>query len=675
MAEKEKFFITTAIPYTSRKPHIGNTYEIIMCDAIARYKRLLGNDVFFLTGTDEHGLKIEEAAKESGITPKEYVDNITGELQKIWAMMDISYDKFIRTTDDYHVKAVQKIFRKLYEQGDIYKGEYEGWYCTPCESFWTETQALAENGEHICPDCGRPVQKSKEEAYFLKLSKYQERLEKYIDEHPEFIEPEARKKEMVNNFIKPGVQDLCVSRSTFTWGVPVDFDDKHVIYVWIDALSNYITALGYDVDEKGELFKKYWPADVQVIGKDILRFHTIYWPVILMALGEPMPKKIFGHPWLLVGDEKISKSKGNAIYADDLARLFGTDAVRYYVLSEMPFLQDGSITYENFIAKFNSDLANTLGNLVNRTVSMVNKYFDGVIPAATVATDFDADLIATVEGGVKAVSEKLDTFHVADACDEIMAILRRLNKYIDETMPWALAKDESKKDVLGTVLYNLIEGIRICATLLFPIMPGSSEKIVSQINDGEVKIGVTTWQDAEKFGKKIPDGAKVNPAPVGMFARIDEKQKMVEIFGEAALNAPKEEKPAKEKKEKKEKKAPAPHVYPDEITIDDFGKVKFICAKVCECVPVEGSDKLLKLTLADGTDTPRQVVSGIAKAYAPADLIGRKVIVVANLKPAKLRGVDSNGMILAAGEEQSDGSEKITVAFLDDSIKEGTVIR
>lgn len=671
----EKFFITTAIPYTSRKPHIGNTYELIMCDAIARYQRLLGKDVFFLTGTDEHGLKIEEAAKESGISPQEYVDNITGELKKIWELMDISYDKFIRTTDDYHVKAVQKIFNKLYEQGDIYKGEYEGWYCTPCESFWTETQALSENGEHICPDCGRPVQKSKEEAYFLKLSKYQERLEKYIDEHPEFIEPEARKKEMVNNFIKPGVQDLCISRSTFTWGVPVEFDPKHVIYVWIDALSNYITALGYAVDEKGELYRKFWPADVQVIGKDILRFHTIYWPVILMALGEPLPKKIFGHPWLLVGDEKISKSKGNAIYADDLAGHFGTDAVRYYVLSEMPFLQDGSITYENFIAKFNSDLANTLGNLVNRTVAMINKYFDGVIPKSTVTTEFDADLIATVEHGVKAVAEKLDTFHVADACDEIMAVLRRLNKYIDETMPWALAKDESKKDELGTVLYNLIEGIRICATLIAPIMPGTAKKIATQINQpGAEIITVTTWQDAEKFGKAIPNGTKVNPAPEAMFARIDEKQKLTEIFGADALNTSKEtEEPKKEKK--KEKKAHTEPEYPAEISIDDFCKVKLICAKVLECEPVEKSDKLLKLTLCDGTDAPRQVVSGIAKAYRPEQLIGKKVIVVANLKPAKLRGVDSNGMILAAGEMQPDGTEKITVSFLDDSIKEGTIIR
>ena len=674
MSEKETFFITTAIPYTSRKPHIGNTYEIILCDAIARYQRLLGKDVFFLTGTDEHGLKIETAAKEAGITPQQYVDNITGKLKEIWELMDIRYDKFIRTTDDYHVKAVQKIFRRLYEQGDIYKGEYEGWYCTPCESFWTETQAKGENGEYVCPDCGRPVQKSKEEAYFLKLSKYQKRLEQYIDEHPDFIEPEARKKEMVNNFIKPGVQDLCVSRSTFKWGIPVDFDDKHVIYVWIDALSNYITALGYAVDEKGELFRKYWPANVQVIGKDILRFHTIYWPVILMALGEPLPKKIFGHPWLLVGDEKISKSRGNAIYADDLAGYFGADAVRYYVLSEMPFLQDGSITYETFIAKFNADLANTLGNLVNRTVAMVNKYFGGVIPAPSRATAFDADLAATVESGVASVSASLDTFHMADACDGIMAVLRRLNKYIDETMPWALAKDEAQKDVLGTVLYNLVEGIRIAATLLAPIMPKASEKIVSQINDGDVKIGVTTWQDAQTFGKAFPEGARVNPAPTALFARLDEKAKLAEILGEDADKtdaAPKAEKQPKDK----EKKKPQEHEYPAQITIDDFGKVKLICAKILTCEPVEKSDKLLKLTLNDGTDTPRQVVSGIAKAYKPEDLIGKKVVVVANLAPATLRGVESNGMILAAGEKCEDGSEKITVTFLDDSVKEGSVIR
>ena len=673
MSEKGKFYLTTAIPYTSRKPHIGNTYEIIMTDCIARYKRLSGYDVFFLTGTDEHGLKIEEAAKADGISPQQYVDNITGELKGIWKTMNISYNHFIRTTDDYHVKAVQKIFKKLYDQGDIYKGEYEGWYCTPCESFWTATQVEEKDGVCLCPDCKRPVSKSKEEAYFLKLSKYQKKLEDYIESHPDFIEPEARKKEMVNNFIKPGVQDLCVSRSTFTWGVPVDFDPGHVVYVWIDALSNYITALGYSVDEKGENYKKYWPADVQIIGKDILRFHTIYWPVILMALGEPLPKKIFGHPWLLSGVEKMSKSRGNVMYADDLAARFGTDAIRYYVLAEMPFLQDGSITYGNIIAKYNSDLANTLGNLVNRTVAMINKYFDGVIPSPSAATEFDADLKSVLESEAKKVSECLDTYHVADATDEIMTLLRRLNKYIDETMPWALAKDESKKDVLGTVLYNLIEGIRMAATLIYPFMPETAEKIIAQINaDGTANIGITTWDDALTFGKAVPAGAKVNAAPEALFARLDEKKLLTELLGPDE-NAEGEKKP--EKKEKKEKKAkheiPEP---PAEIAIDDFFKVKLICAKVTECVPVENSDKLLKLTLNDGSDAPRTVVSGIAKFYAPSDLIGKKVALVANLAPAKLRGVESNGMILAAGEETPDG-EKVTVTFLDDSIKEGSRIR
>lgn len=673
MSEKGKFYLTTAIPYTSRKPHIGNTYEIIMTDCIARYKRLSGYDVFFLTGTDEHGLKIEEAAKADGISPQQYVDNITGELKGIWKTMNISYNHFIRTTDDYHVKAVQKIFKKLYDQGDIYKGEYEGWYCTPCESFWTATQVEEKDGVCLCPDCKRPVSKSKEEAYFLKLSKYQKKLEDYIESHPDFIEPEARKKEMVNNFIKPGVQDLCVSRSTFTWGVPVDFDPGHVVYVWIDALSNYITALGYSVDEKGENYKKYWPADVQIIGKDILRFHTIYWPVILMALGEPLPKKIFGHPWLLSGVEKMSKSRGNVMYADDLAARFGTDAIRYYVLAEMPFLQDGSITYGNIIAKYNSDLANTLGNLVNRTVAMINKYFDGVIPSPSAATEFDADLKSVLESEAKKVSECLDTYHVADATDEIMTLLRRLNKYIDETMPWALAKDESKKDVLGTVLYNLIEGIRMAATLIYPFMPETAEKIIAQINaDGTANIGITTWDDALTFGKAVPAGAKVNAAPEALFARLDEKKLLTELLGPDE-NAEGEKKP--EKKEKKEKKAK--HEIPEppvKIAIDDFFKVKLICAKVTECVPVENSDKLLKLTLNDGSDAPRTVVSGIAKFYAPSDLIGKKVALVANLAPAKLRGVESNGMILAAGEETPDG-EKVTVTFLDDSIKEGSRIR
>lgn len=673
MSEKGKFYLTTAIPYTSRKPHIGNTYEIIMTDCIARYKRLSGYDVFFLTGTDEHGLKIEEAAKADGISPQEYVDNITGELKGIWKTMNISYNHFIRTTDDYHVKAVQKIFKKLYDQGDIYKGEYEGWYCTPCESFWTATQVEEKDGVCLCPDCKRPVSKSKEEAYFLKLSKYQKRLEDYIESHPDFIEPEARKKEMVNNFIKPGVQDLCVSRSTFTWGVPVDFDPGHVVYVWIDALSNYITALGYSVDEKGENYKKYWPADVQIIGKDILRFHTIYWPCILMALGEPLPKKIFGHPWLLSGVEKMSKSRGNVMYADELAARFGTDAIRYYVLSEMPFLQDGSITYGNIIAKYNSDLANTLGNLVNRTVAMINKYFDGVIPSPCGATEFDADLKAVLESEARKIGECLDTYHVADATDEIMAFLRRLNKYIDETMPWALAKDESKKGLLGTVLYNLIEGIRMAATLILPFMPETAEKVICQINaEGTKNIGITSWDDALVFGKAIPEGAKVNASPEALFARLDEKKLLAELLGPDEQTEGEKKPEKKDKKDKKTKhEVPEP---PAEISIDDFFKVKLICAKVTDCVPVENSDKLLKLTLNDGTDSPRTVVSGIAKFYTPQDLIGKKVALVANLAPAKLRGVESNGMILAAGEE-TPGGERVTVTFLDDGIKEGSRIR
>ncbi len=663
MSDNKNFYLTTAIPYTSRKPHIGNTYEIIMTDAYARYKRKTGHDVFFLTGTDEHGLKIETAAKEMGISPKEYVDNITGELIGIWKKMNISYDKFIRTTDESHVKAVQKIFTRLYEQGDIYKGEYEGWYCTPCESFWTETQLV----DGKCPDCGREVQKSKEEAYFLKLSKYQKKLEDYIESHPGFIVPEARKKEMVNNFIKPGVQDLCVSRSTFTWGVPVEFDNKHVIYVWIDALSNYITALDYAVDEKRELFKKYWPAQLQVIGKDILRFHTIYWPCILMALGEELPETIFGHPWLLSGIDKMSKSRGNVMYADELAEIFGTDAVRWYVLSEMPYLQDGSITYEMLINKYNADLANTLGNLVNRTAAMVNKYFDGVIPNLCEKTEFDEDLQNCVNNGVNAVFEKLESLHIADATGEIINILHRLNKYIDETCPWILAKDMEKEPVLKTVMYNLVEGIRICSALIYPFMPETSEKIISEINNPDNKelVCVENWDNDLRFGKKIPDGAKVNPAPAPLFMRLDEK-KIAEIMGvgkEEPKKAQKEEKPKEKKQQTKEPE------FPSEITIDDFAKVKLICAKVLECEPVEKSDKLLKIKLFDG-EGERQVVSGIAKFYSPDDLIGKKIILVANLKPVKLRGVDSNGMILAAGTD-----EKITVAFLDDSIAEGSVIR
>ncbi len=658
---KEKYYLTTAIPYTSRKPHIGNTYELILTDCVARYKRLCGYDVFMLTGTDEHGQKIEDAAKEAGISPQAYVDNITEELKGIWKRMNISYDKFIRTTDDYHVKAVQHIFKKLYDQGDIYKGEYEGWYCTPCESFWTETQAA----DGKCPDCGREVKKAKEAAYFLKLSKYQKRLEEYIESHPDFITPEARKKEMINNFIKPGVQDLCVSRSTFTWGVPVEFDPGHVIYVWIDALSNYITALGYDVDEKGELYQKNWPADLQIIGKDILRFHTIYWPVILMALGEPLPKQIFGHPWLLSGMDKMSKSRGNVMYADYLADLLGTDAVRYYVLAEMPYLNDGSITYEMLVSKINADLVNTLGNLVNRTVAMVNKYFDGYIPAPTAMEALDSELTDVITAGIRQTTEKLDTLHIADATDEIMTVLRRLNKYIDETMPWALAKDESKKERLGTVLYHLVEGIRVCAVLLYPFIPESAEKILVELTHPEntEKLAIDDWSKAS-FGHTYPAGSRVNPTPTPLFMRIDEKEFM------ARLEA---DRKAAEKADKATAKADkAKSAEPEEATeigIEDFMKVRLICAQILECEPVPKSDKLLKI-IADDGEGRRQIVSGIAASYKPEELIGKKVILVSNLKPAKLRGVESNGMLLAAGTENG-----VVVSFLDDSIKPGTVIR
>ena len=647
--QKEKFYITTAIAYASRKPHIGNTYEIILTDAIARYKKLRGYDVYFLTGTDEHGQKIEDLAKEAGISPKQYVDNVAGEIREIWDLVGADYDKFIRTTDDYHEKAVAGIFKKLYEQGDIYKSEYEGLYCVPCESFFTETQAAGG----ICPDCGRPVQKTTEEAYFFKMSKYADKLTKYIEENPDFISPEPRKKEMINNFIKPGLQDLCVSRSSFKWGVPVSFDDKHVIYVWIDALSNYITALGYDPDneKQPELYNKYWPADVHIIGKDILRFHTIYWPIMLMALGEPLPKRVFGHPWLLFGADKMSKSKGNIIYADDLVRHFGVDGVRYYVLEEMPFAADGSITYESIIDRYNANLANNLGNLVNRTLAMTGKYFESVVPSGDFREALDDELVAAFEEAKKNYCELMDNFKLADAIEEVFGLLRRANKYIDETTPWILAKDEAKKARLGTVLYNLLETIRISAVMLSPIMPSTAKAIFEVLPTDKCDFASIDSFGALECGTTI--GASAH-----LFDRIDEVKKMEEINAEIAerakANAP------EEVIEKPEGVA--------QIGFDDFMKVELRVAKVLECESVPKAKKLLKLQLDLGYEK-RQVVSGIAKFYKPEDLIGKKVILVTNLAPATLCGVESNGMILASGEEE------IKVVFLEDSAKLGDRIR
>ncbi len=636
---KEKFYITTAIAYTSRKPHIGNTFEVVFTDAIARFKKQIGYDVFFLTGTDEHGQKIQDEAEKTGITPKQYVDNVAGEIKMIWDLMGADYDKFIRTTDEFHEKSVQHIFKKFYEQGDIYKSEYEGWYCVPCESFFTETQLV----DGCCPDCGRPVKKTKEEAYFFKMSKYQDALMKHIEENPEFIQPESRKKEMVNNFLKPGLQDLCVSRTSFTWGVPVEFDKGHVIYVWVDALSNYITALGYDPDgEPADLMEKYWPADVHIIGKDILRFHTIYWPIFLMALGLPLPKQVFGHPWLLSGTDKMSKSKGNVMYADDLTKLFGVDAIRYYLLKEMPYAQDGTITYENIISRYNADLANTLGNLVNRTVSMVTKYFDGVIQPVCHG-DFDDELKAQAESTVKAVTEKMNEFKTSDALEEIMNLARRSNKYIDETMPWALAKDESQKARLGGVLYNLVEAIRFIAVLLQPFMPETAKSIFAQINASD-----TTWDSLDSFGK-TKSGEKVGTA-TPLFVRLDEAKKMEEI--EQSL-----EKGTEEEKEPE-----------NLISIEDFAKVEIKVGKVLESNYVEGADKLLVSKIKVGNSV-KQIVSGIAKFYPPEEFVGKTVAVVTNLKPVKLRGVLSEGMILAASDKK-----KLSLLTLDKEIADGTSI-
>lgn len=641
MSEKGKYYLTTAIAYTSGKPHIGNTYEIILSDAIARYKRQQGYDVFFQTGTDEHGIKIEEKANEAGITPQEFVDNVAKTIKENYDLMNISYDYFVRTTDDYHVKIVQKIFKKLYEQGDIYKGKYEGLYCTPCESFWTESQLV----DGKCPDCGREVQKATEEAYFFNLQKYAPRLIRYIEEHPEFIQPESRKNEMINNFLKPGLQDLCVSRTSFKWGIPVDFDDKHVVYVWIDALSNYITSLGFDPDgNHGELYKKYWPADVHIIGKDILRFHTIYWPIMLMALNQPLPKQVFGHPWLLVGDGKMSKSKGNAIYADELVHYFGIDAVRYFVLSEMPFAQDGTITWELMIERVNSDLANVLGNLVNRTISMTNKYFNGEISNPNVHEAVDDELAQVREATIKNVDDKMNELRVGDAIEEIFTLLKRCNKYIDETTPWTLAK-EGKNERLATVLYNLLDNIRVAAILLTSFMPETGEKILNQINT-----------QARTLDTVLETGIKVVEKPEILFARIDAKEMLERIEADHVA--------AQKAKEDANKPAGKP-----EILFDDFAKCELKVGTVLECAKHPKADKLLVSQIDCGYGDVRQIVSGIAEYYKPEEMVGKKVIVVTNLKTAKLRGVESQGMILC-GE---DAEGKLSLATCD--LPNGSIVR
>ena len=636
---KEKFYMTTAIAYTSGKPHIGNTYEIVLADSIARFKRQQGYDVFFQTGTDEHGQKIELKAEEAGITPKEYVDNVSTEIKRIWDLMNTSYDKFIRTTDDYHEKQVQKIFKKLYDQGDIYKGHYEGMYCTPCESFFTESQLV----DGKCPDCGCPCTPAKEEAYFFKMSKYAPRLIKYINEHPKFIQPVSRKNEMMNNFLLPGLQDLCVSRTSFSWGIPVDFDPKHVTYVWLDALTNYITGIGYDCDgNSSELFNKNWPADLHLIGKDIIRFHTIYWPIFLMALDLPLPKQVFGHPWLLQGDGKMSKSKGNVIYADDLVDFFGVDAVRYFVLHEMPFENDGVITWELMVERLNSDLANTLGNLVNRTISMSNKYFGGVVTKTGVEEDVDADLKAVVTGTKAKVAAKMEDLRVADSITEIFNLFKRCNKYIDEPMPWALAKDEAKKDRLAEVLYNLVESITIGASLLESFMPETTEKILAQLN-GEKR----SYEELDQFGL-YPSGNKVTDKPEILFQRLDLKEILEKVEAMKAAQAKPEvpEEPVVDIDAK------------EEITFDDFGKMQFQVGEIIACEEVKKSRKLLCSQVKIGSQV-KQIVSGIKGHYTAEEMVGKKVMVLVNLKPAKLAGVLSEGMLLCA--EDADGNLSLMV--------------
>ena len=641
---KGPFYLSTAIAYASGKPHIGNTYEIVLADAICRFKRMEGYDVYFQTGTDEHGQKIQEKAEAAGLTPQQFVDGTSGEIKRIWDLMNTSYDRFVRTTDPEHERKIQEIFTRFLESGDIYKSKYEGWYCTPCESFWTESQLV----DHKCPDCGREVKWAEEEAYFFRLSKYTEPLMRHIQEHPEFIQPEARRNEMINNFLKPGLQDLCISRTSFTWGIPVREDPRHVIYVWLDALFNYATFPGLEpMGEDGEKYKKYWPADVHLIGKDILRFHTLYWPAFLMALGEPLPKQVFGHPWLLMSDGKMSKSKGNVLYADDLVDLYGVDAVRYYVLHEMPFASDGTMSHDLIIERINSDLANILGNLVNRTVTMTNKYFNGVVGTNRVSEPVDSELIDLALNTPKKCAEKMDTLHVADAIDEIFTLLRRANKYVDETQPWVLGRSEETKPRLEAVLYNLLESVRIAAALLKPFLPDTSERIFRQLN-----LPVSDWDSLSVFGA-IPEGHKIG-SPEILFARIDptKKAKEIEEFYAAKNPAPKSD-----------------PVLPD-VTIDEFARCDMRVCKVLSCENVKKSERLLRFTLDDGSGTPRQILSGIAKFYKPEELVGKTVVAILNLPTRKMMGLESNGMLISAVREEN-GEEKLHLLMLDDGIPAG----
>ena len=642
---KGKFYLSTAIAYASGKPHIGNTYEIVLADAICRFKRMEGYDVYFQTGTDEHGQKIQEKAEAAGVTPQQFVDGTAGEIRRIWDLMNTSYDRFVRTTDPDHERKIQDIFEKMLASGDIYKSKYEGWYCTPCESFWTESQLV----DHKCPDCGREVKWAEEEAYFFRLSKYTEPLRKYIEEHPDFIQPEARKNEMINNFLKPGLQDLCISRTSFSWGIPVRSDPRHVVYVWLDALFNYATFPGLEVNgsESGENYKKYWPADVHLIGKDILRFHTLYWPAFLMSMGLPLPKQVFGHPWLLMSDGKMSKSKGNVLYADDLVDLYGVDAVRYYVLHEMPFASDGTMSHDLIIERINSDLANILGNLVNRTVSMQNKYFDGVVGSNHTMEPVDAELIDLALRTPQRCQEKMNTLHVADAIDEIFTLLRRANKYVDETQPWVLARSQETMPRLATVLYNLLETVRISAALLRPFLPETAEKIFAQL-----ALPVPDWDSLSSFGA-IPEGHKIGGAEI-LFARIDPAKKAAEIEAFYAAKNP----------------APAfDPVLPD-VTIDEFAKCDMRVCKVLSCENVKKSERLLRFTLDDGSGTPRQILSGIAKFYKPEELVGKTVVAILNLPARKMMGLESNGMLLSAVKEENS-EEKLHLLMLDDAVPAG----